>query len=165
MPITSADIRHLLSGGASNANLAQSIGGVKSSVAASALLFPHLSVAEQAAGKTEYRCYYVQNNHATLTLTSAVAWISSDTPSNLTDFAIGLGTSAINGTETAAANTATAPAGVTFVQGADKAGGIALGSLAPGESRAIWLRRITTPGSVTTPVADPATIRVEGDTL
>lgn len=163
--IQSSDIRHLLSGGATNAILAAALGGTKSNVTASALLFPNLSTAELAAGKIEYRCFYIHNAHATLDLSSAVAWINSNTPSNLTDYAIGLGTSALNGTEQAVANSATAPAGVTFVAGADKAGGIALGTIPAGQSRAVWLRRTTSAGSVNTAVTDPCTIRAEGDSL
>lgn len=165
MAITSADIRHLLSGGATNANPAASLGGVKSSVTASLTLYDNLSVAELAAGDVEYRCHYVKNAHSTLTLTNAVLWINSNTPSNLTTLAVGLGTSAINGTEQVVADESTAPTGVTFAAAVNKAGGIALGDLAPGASRAVWTRRTASSGSVSVPVVDPCTFRVEGETL
>lgn len=98
MAIVSTDIQYRLSGGAANSDPALSLGGVKSSTAASNY-FDDVSSAEASAGDTEYRCVYVHNAHATLTLIGAKVFIQTNTPSGDTDVAIGLGSSAINGTE------------------------------------------------------------------
>jgi hypothetical protein len=63
---------------------------------------------------TEYRCIYVVNTHASLTLQNAKVWISSNTPSSSTEIQIGLGSSAINGTEQTPGSESTTPSGVTF---------------------------------------------------
>lgn len=57
----------------------------------------------------------------------------------------------------------TAPTGVTFLAAVNKAGGIALGEIPPGQTRAFWLRRTVSAGATVT-ASDPFTIRVEGET-
>ena len=79
MAIVSTDIQYRLSGGASNAVTASSLGGVKSSVAASNY-FDDVSSAEAGTGDTEYRCIYIHNAHATLTLIGAKVFIQTNTP-------------------------------------------------------------------------------------
>lgn len=162
MPIASTDIQYRLSGGASNTSQNASLGGAKSSTAASAAIFDAVSGDESAAGDAECRCVYVHNAHATLTLTNAVAWLQSNTPSSSTQVDIGLGTSAVNGTEQLIANENTAPTGVAFVAGADKAGGVALGDIPPGQHRAVWLRRTVNGGAAA--ANDSFTVRAEGET-
>lgn len=163
MPIQSTDIVFRLSGGAANAAPAASLGGAKSSVAAGAGIFDNVSGAEAAAGDIEYRCIYVHNAHATLPLENAAAWLSANTPSAQTDLALGLGSSAINATEQAVGDEQTAPDTVVFSAAANKAGGISLGSIPAGQSRAIWLRRTVSAGAAAT-ASDTFTVRVEGDT-
>ncbi len=164
MPISSSDIVKLLSGGASNAVPALSLGGIKSSVAViGSSIFADIGVVELSSGSTKYRGFYVRNSHATITYANVVAWLNSNTPSNLTDVNLGLGTSALNGTEQTIANETTAPSGVTFVAAINKAGGLAIGDLAPGQTRFVWMRRIASAGNVTAPVADPCTVRFEGE--
>lgn len=160
MPIVSADIQYRLSGGAANASAAASLGGAKSSTSATSGLFDDVTSAESAAGDTEYRCFYVHNNHGTLALQNAVIWIVSNTTGNR--IAIGLGSSAINGTEQTVANEDTAPAGVTFSQPTTKAGGISLGSIPAGQHKAVWIRR--TIAAASSASNDTYQLRVEGDT-
>lgn len=161
MPIVSSDIIYRLSGGASNTSAAASIGGAKSTTTiAPAALFDDVSSAESSAGDTEYRCIYVHNNHGTLSLQNAVLWIVTNTTGSR--IAVGKGAAAINGTETAVADEGTVPAGVTFTQPANKASGIALGTIPAGQHQAIWLRRTIT--AATSAASDSFTIRVEGDT-
>ena len=163
MPIVTADLAYRLSGGASNTDPTLSIGGAKSTTAVNgATLFDAVSSAESAAGDVEYRCYYAHNGHATLTLTSAVAWISANTPSASTTLDIGVGAAAVNGTETAITNESTAPAGVTFSAAASKGAGIALGDIPAGQHRAVWVRRTINAGAGAS--SDTATLRFEGDT-
>lgn len=162
MPIASSDIQYRLSGGAANADPAASLGGAKSANAAAASIFDDVSSGEAAAGDAEYRCFYVHNAHATLTLTNARAWIQTNTPSPDTDMALALGNAAMNATETAVANESTAPTGPTFSAPSSYAGGIALGDIPPGQARAVWARRTVAPGAAV--YADSFKVRVQGDT-
>ena len=118
MPITSTDLKFHLSGGAANSDPNAALGGAISTTqivdATVANLFDNVSSAESAAGDTEYRCFYVKNTHATLTLQAAKVYIQTNTPSADTSAEIGLGTSAVNGTEQTVANESTAPSAVTF---------------------------------------------------
>lgn len=161
MAIVSSDIKYRLSGGASNTNPAASLGGVKSSTDASNY-FDDVSSAEASAGDTEYRCVYVHNNHGTLTLIGAKVWIQANTPSGDTDVAIGLGSSAVNGTEQTVADESTAPTGVTFSQPTTFAGGLSIGDIPPGQHKAVWVRRVVNSGAAA--YADSFTLRVQGDT-
>ena len=161
MAIVSTDIQYRLSGGSSNSDPAASLGGVKSSTAASNY-FDDVSSAEASAGDTEYRCVYVHNNHGTLSLIGAKVFIQTNTPSSATDVAIGLGSSAINGTEQTVADESTAPTGVSFSAPTTFAGGLALGDLAAGAHKAVWVRRTVNAGAAA--YADSFTLRVQGDT-
>lgn len=162
MAIASSDIVYRLSGGASNATPILSLGGAKSSNAAGATIFDDVAAGESAAGDIEYRCVYVHNAHATLTLTSPVVWIATNTPSPGTTVDVGVGTSAKNGTEQTVADENTAPSGITFSAAATQGAGVALGDLGPGEHRAIWIRRTVTAGAAA--YADSFTVRVTGST-
>jgi hypothetical protein len=164
MPIVSDDIEYRLSGGASNAVPASSIGGAKSSVEVGTDLFAVVDSTEAAAGSTKYRCIYVHNAHPTLTMLGAKAWLSTNTPSTETSAEIGVGAAAVNATETAIANETTAPASVTFVAGANEAGAVNLGDIPPGQHRAVWVKRIVTAGADAY-TNDGATVRVKCDTL
>ena len=161
MAIISTDIQYRLSGGSSNSDPAASLGGVKSSTAASNY-FDDVSSAEASAGDTEYRCVYVHNNHGTLSLIGAKVFIQTNTPSSDTDVAIGLGSSAINGTEQTDADESTAPTGVSFSAPTTFAGGLAIGDLAAGAHKAVWVRRTVNAGAAA--YADSFTLRVQGDT-
>ncbi len=161
MAIISTDIQYRLSGGSSNSNPAASLGGVKSSTAASNY-FDDVSSAEASAGDTEYRCVYVHNNHGTLSLIGAKVFIQTNTPSSDTDVAIGLGSSAINGTEQTVVDESTAPSGVSFSAPTTFAGGLAIGDLAAGAHKAVWVRRTVNAGAAA--YADSFTLRVQGDT-
>lgn len=70
---------------------------------------------------------------------------------------IGLGTSIMNGTEQTVADENTVPVGITFVAGANKAGGVALGDIPVGQHRAVW-------NAAAAAASDGFTMRVEGDT-
>lgn len=161
MAIVSSDIKYLLSGGASNSDTSASLGGVKSSVAANNY-FDDVSSAEASTGDVEYRCIYVHNNHATLTLIGAKIFIQANTPSGDTDVAIGLGTSAISGTEQTVADESTAPSGVSFSAPTTFAGGLTIGDLAAGAHKAVWVRR--TVNAAAAAYSDSFTLRVQGDT-
>lgn len=160
MPIITTEIQYRLSGGAANSNANASLGGAKSSQAVPLNFFDDVTSAESAAGDVEYRCFYVHNANATLALQNAVVWIQTNTTGNRV--AIGVGSSAINGTEQTVANEGTAPAGVTFTQPSSKGAGLALGNIPAGQHRAVWVRRTV---AAATPASNDAyLLRVEGDT-
>ncbi len=163
MPIISTDIQYRLSGGSANSNHDLSLGGAKSSVSVGANLFDTVIGDEAAAGDIEYRCFYVHNAHASLTLENAVVWIDANTPSADTTIAIGLGTAAINATEQTVANESTAPTSVTFSSPASKGAGLAIGNLPFGQHKAVWVRR-TVSAAAAAVNSDTFSIRVAGDT-
>lgn len=107
-------------------------------------LWDVVSSQESNDGDTEYRCIYVVNNHGSLTLQNAKVWISSNTSSSSTEIQIGLGVSAINGTETAVGNEGTAPGGVTFSLAASEGAALSIGNIPAGQHKAIWIRRVVT---------------------
>lgn len=130
-------------------------------------LFDKVTGDENAASDVEYRCIFVHNAHATLTLESAVAWLSAEVAGGAaTAIAVdGVAASAI-GSESAqadeVANESTAPSGESFSSPTSKAAGIALGDIAAGYCRAIWVRRTAANNAALD--ADGVTISVGGDT-
>lgn len=163
MPIISTDIQYRLSGGGSNTDAAASLGGVISSTAAPSGIFDNVSSVEATAGDVEYRCVYIRNGHGSLSLTTAVVWIQANTPSAQTTVDIGLGTAAISGTEQTIANEGTAPTGITWSAAATEGAALAIGDLAAGATRSVWLRRTVTAGAAA--ASDTFTLRAKGDTL
>lgn len=122
---------------------------------------------ENAASDVEYRAIGVVNNHATLTLQNAVAWVASEVAGG-TNMAIGLAPEGVVSATSATAqcqrttNEGTAPTGVTFSTPTTKAGGLAIGNIPPGSAQVIWVRRTATASGAVND--DGATIRVSGDT-
>jgi hypothetical protein len=167
MPIAASDIKYYLSGGASNSDPNAALGGAISSTqfvdATLNNLFDNVSGAESSAGDTEYRCIYVKNTHATLTLQSAKVYINTNTPSADSAAEIGLGSSAVNGTEQTVANESTAPSSVTFSSAAGSGNALSIGNIPAGQHKAIWCKRIISAGGVAYN-SDSFIMRVEGDT-
>lgn len=167
MPIAAGDIKFYLSGGSGNTDVNASLGGIISTteVTTGVLhnLFDLVAGSEASAGDTEYRCIYVKNTHGSLSLTSTVSWISSNTPSSDSTIDIGLGSSAIDVTEQTVANESTAPTSVTFSAPATLGAGLSIGTLAAGSFKAIWIRR-TISASASAYSTDTATLNVGGDT-
>ncbi|MCJ7828154.1 MAG: hypothetical protein MUP81_00240 [Dehalococcoidia bacterium] len=132
-------------------------------------LFDDITGDENAASNIEYRCIFVHNAHATLTWTTVVMWLSAEVGGGATiEIAVDdLPDSAIAETADQAdtiADEDTAPgAGVgVFTAPVTKATGIALGDIAPGYCRAIWVKRSA--ANTAALDADGVTIKVEGDT-
>lgn len=167
MPISNANLKWYLSGGGSNTDPNAALGGARSSTAASSSLFDTVTGDESAAGDTEYRCIYFRNEDASSGgLINPVLWILSNTPSTDTTIAIGLDPAGKGGTATTIANEDTAPASVSFSSPATKGAGVSLPSTpyAQNEFIAVWVRRTITAGAASA-ASDPATLRVEGDTI
>lgn len=152
MVILTGDIVFRLSGGAANSNVNISYGGAKSSVALvdNTLnnLFADSLGPESVAGSIKYRCIYVHNAHASLTMQNSKVYITTNTPSTDTVFDVAVGTAAINATEQGpVANEDTAPTGVSWGQASTYATGYALGDIPFGQHKAIWFRRTVTAGA------------------
>lgn len=167
MAITATDIQFRLSGGAANSDVNASLGGAKSSVQITTAslhnLFDQVSGDESAAGDTEYRCFYVHNAHATLSLQNAVIWISTNTPSTDSVAAIALAGEGLNGTAETVANENTAPVGESFTSPSSKGTGLSLGTIPAGQHYAVWVRRTITAAAAAFNT-DSVIFTVEGDT-
>lgn len=174
MPIVASDIGKRLSvaaasGDTSPGTPATSLGDQVSTTvitdATIANLFDVVPGSEATAGSTDYRCFFVLNNHATLTLTGAVVSVLSQTANGAT-ITIALDDIAVSakgsGSAQAAAipNESTVPSGV----GAFGAGPLTIGDIPPGQVKGVWVKRVTAAGAaVLNP--DGGIIRVTGDTL
>lgn len=167
MPIVAGDIDYFLSGGSANTDPNAALGGAISTteIADATLhnLFDIISSDESLAGDTEYRCFYVKNSHATLTALSTKIWIQTNTPSPGTSVEIGLGSSAVNGTEQTVGNESTAPGSVSFSAAANEGAALSIGDLAPGETKAVWVKRIVGAAAAAYN-SDSAVIRTKCDT-
>jgi hypothetical protein len=128
-------------------------------------IFANVDGAEAAAGSTKYKCIFIKNNHATLTLTGATVAVQSETAGGATvdiatDDIAKSDADAATAQATTIANETTAPVDVS----AFGDGPLALGDLAPDEVKAVWIRR-TVPASATAVNPDGFILRVTGDTL
>ncbi len=177
MPIAATDLLYKLSttAGAAGNSLASTIAGAlgkyvsTTPVSATAQNNLHENVTgdENAASAVFYKCIFIHNNHATLTLTSAVLWLSAETAGGGA-LALGVDPTAASALAASAAqavtvaNRTTAPAGVAFSAPTTKAAGLALGNIGPGQVRAFWVRLTTANTAAAT--GDGGTWRCEGDT-
>ncbi len=118
-------------------------------------LWDDVSSGDADAGDTEFRCTYVKNTHATLSVLNVKVEIATDpTESN---WEIALGASGKNGTETEVADEDTAPATPVFGTTA-----LDLGTLAAADFFPIWIKRIVIVGAgAATP--DSGLLRILGD--
>lgn len=181
MPIVASDIVFRLttksgSAGDSTAQAAPtnettgSLGGFTSTsvfAAGANGIFDDISGAENSASTVDYRAFDVLNNHATLTLTSAVVYLSAEVGGGA-GIAIAVDnvgpvskTSASQGASIATGTTA--PSGVgAFSSPTTIGAGLALGSIAPGQIRRVWVRRTAANSAAIN--ADGGTFAVTGDT-
>lgn len=151
MAITDTDILLRLSGGASNTDPNLSLGGIMStttSIVDNTLhnLFDKTLGSESTAGDTEYRGFYVLNNHGTLTLESAKIWIDSETTHTNANVKIALCDEGVNATMETIATENDAPTGPTFDEHSTEGTALSLGNIAAGQRYGIWLQRIITAG-------------------
>jgi hypothetical protein len=131
-------------------------------------LFDNISGDENAASTVDYRCVFVYNSHATLTLFSPKVWFVSQVAGGA-DMDMALDSTAASDVASSAAqalsvaNETTAPAGpLTFSNPTSKAAGLSIGDLTPGQVKGIWIRRTATNSAALN--SDGGQIRVEGDT-
>ncbi len=177
MAITSAELvfRYSINTGPGNStaqpNPNDSIGGFMSTTAWAGGtlhdLFDPITGDENAASEAEYRCVFIHNTNASLTLQSPKLWISAEVAGGaVTAIALdGTGVVAAGLTTAQAervANENTAPTGEAFSSPTTKATGIAVPNIPAGSVIGIWIRRTATNSAAIS--GDGATIRVEGDT-
>lgn len=177
MPITSADIKVLLSkstataGYVETATTAQSLGKYCSTtevVDGANTIFDDVSGAENAAQESEYRCVFVLNNHASLTLQNAVVFINSQVAGGAT---VAIATDNLTqapkdytyAQAAFIANEDTTPVGVgSFSAPTSAITGLSIGSLLPGNVRAVWVKRDTHDTAALN--NDGVTLEVDGET-
>lgn len=111
------------------------------------VLFDAITGAENVAGTVDYRCVFLRNGHATLTMLATTVYIASEVAGGAS-VAIALDNIAASATGSgspqaaAIATDTTAPTGVgTFSAPTTAATGLVIGDLAPGQVKAIWIRR------------------------
>lgn len=179
MAITSSDILYKLStksGSAGNsltstpaASLGKYISTTQITAASLNNLFDDITGDENAASESEYRCFFVHNNHASLTWQNVVVWLSSEVSGGasaaiaIDDIAASaIGSSSAQADEIANEDTAPGAGVGSFSSPTSKGTGLSLGNIPAGSCRAVWVRRTTANNAAVD--SDGATIRCEGDT-
>jgi hypothetical protein len=170
MAIISDDLVYRLSGGATNTIANDSLGGDMSTVGGGIIpdatgenLFDNVTGGEASSGDVEYRGFYVENAHGSLTLQNAVIWIDQDTTSTNDEIDIALALEAIDVSMATIADESTAPASVTFSHPNTKATGLSIGSLPAGSFKGVWIRRTVDAGAGAAS-GNQGGVRLEGDT-
>lgn len=132
-------------------------------------LFDDVSGAENTAGTTDYRCFFVHNSNASNTLENAVVWLSGGDPaggSTVTIAVDNISPSAIGSASAQAdeiTNETTAPDAVGSYSAPSSAGtGLALGDIQAGYCKAVWVKRVTSSAAAVSP--ETITLAVTGDT-
>lgn len=163
MPVAAADMKLFLSGGSANSDPNAALGGVKSSVEHSGTalnsMFDDVTEPEASAGLTDYRCFYLMNDHATDTINAVKFFIQSNTPSSTTKFQIGL--EPAGGVAQTIANETTAPTGVTFSDAANAGAALDVGNMDADDYWGIWFKRIIDPGTASA-ASDPVQFKMTG---
>lgn len=177
MAITATDILYKLSvttgpgnstvQGNPNASLGEFMSSTQITDATDNNLFDDISGDENAASDVEYRCFFVHNNHGSLTWQAVKVWLSSEVAGGA-NAAIALdGTGVVDATSASAQaeeipDESTAPSGESFSSPTTKGTGLTIGDIPAGSCQAIWVRRTATNSAAQ--AADGVTIRCEGDT-
>lgn len=131
-------------------------------------LFDIIDGNENAASTVDYRCLFIHNSHATLSWTNIRVYLLSEVAGGAS-LAIGVDTTAASAIGSAGAQAVTiateitAPTGAVFTAPTTLASAVNIGDLAPGQCRAIWIRRTASNSAPLT--NDGATLRMTGDTL
>lgn len=178
MPVASSDVLLKFSttaGAAGNANVGTAGGSLGKYISTTQItdntlnnLFDDVSGAENAASESEYRCFFIHNNHGSSTWQNVVAYLASEVAGGAS-IAIGADPTAASAIASAGAqavtiaNEDTAPAGVVFSSPVTQGTGVALGNIAPGQCKALWVRRTT--ANTAALASDGVTLRLAGDSV
>jgi hypothetical protein len=109
-------------------------------------LFDDVIAAESTSGRIEYRCIYLQNKDASLTLQDTDLYIDANAPNPNVNCAIGLDPVGANGVAATIVDEITAPVGVIFSE-PDAGSPFSLGDLLADEFYAFWIRRVVAAGA------------------
>lgn len=130
-------------------------------------LFDDITGQENFDSDVEYRCVFVHNAHATLTLQNAVVYISAEVSGGAvaaiavdSTAASAVGSSSAQALSIADENTA--PAALTFSAPTTRGTGLSLGNIPAGSVKAFWVRR--TAANTAALNNDGVTFTVSGDT-
>ena len=128
-------------------------------------LFDPVTSAEGLAGRTEIRCIYVKNDHATQTLYDTKMFISTNTVSADSTIEIALDP-ASTGSDSAITLDDELDSGgklsaLTFSASVDFANGLDIGDMPASSYKAIWIKRIINAGAVAS--LESAVISLQGD--
>lgn len=144
-------------GNSTSSSVANSLGKYVSTttVSSTALnnMFDNATAANNAASGVDYRCYFLLNNHASLTYTGAVIYLSAETAggANISIAVDDIAVSAKGSSSAQAAEISSktiAPSGVSAFSSPTTAGtGLVLGDIGPGQVKAFWLKRTLTNSS------------------
>jgi hypothetical protein len=116
-------------------------------------LWDRVSETEATSGKTEFRCFYLKNDHDSHSLKNPIWIVKNNAKSPNVLISIGWGTSAVNGIEQTIGAESTYPTNVSFKDGDVPNKGAILGrDIPPNGTKAVWVRRIVYFGAQ--PLAD-----------
>jgi hypothetical protein len=155
---------------AGNANAGTAAGSLGDQLSTTAIvtatmnnLFDDISAAEAAAGRTEYRCVFVHNTHATDTAFNVQVQLNNDAAGGST-YAIASDNIGVTAQASASAQAATVASETTAPSGTSAFGTSALtiGTMGPGTCAAVWVRRTTAAATAAT-AADNATLRIAAE--
>jgi hypothetical protein len=153
LAILTTDIHYRFSGTSGTGTANGSLGGAKASnqmtTDTSQNIFDNVTGTESQAGDIEYRCFFVHNAHATLTLVNAQIWFVSNTTSGDDTVDMALGNVAVGtSSEQTIANESTAPSSPSLTFSNPTSGSpLTIGNIPPGEHKGIWLRRTVNAGA------------------
>lgn len=130
-------------------------------------IFDDITGQENFDSDVEYRCIFVHNNHATLTLQNTVVYLSAQVAGGA------VGALAVDSTAASAVGSAsaqalevtdenTAPAALSFSAPTTRGTGLSLGNIPAGSVKAFWIRR--TAANTVALNNDGLTFVVSGDT-
>lgn len=176
MPITATDIVTRLTtksgtaGDTTASTPAGSLGGFTSTTVMGAglnALFDDISGSENSASTIDYRAFDVLNNHATLSFQNAIIYLSSEVVGGagiaITIDNVGPVAKSATAQGANVATEVTAPTGVgSFSSPVTSGTGLALGTLAPGQVRRVWVKR--TAANTGAVDSDGVTFTIIGDT-
>jgi hypothetical protein len=132
-------------------------------------LFNDVTGAENTAGKTVYRCFFVHNNNASNVLENAVVYLSGGDPAGGATVTIATDNIAASALASASAQSATiatettAPTGVSAFSAPSTIGtGLSLGNIGIGQVKAVWVKQVTSGAAAVS--LETITLAVTGDT-
>jgi len=170
MPIAASDINLRISGGASETDPNNALGGAMSTVAGGIITsdtlnndMDDITSAEASAGIIIHHGYYYENAHGSLTYIAPKFWIDTQTSSGDTTLRVALCAEAKNTAIETIGTEETAPSvSGSYSAPANFAAGIALGDLNSGDYRGFWVEYDVTASAAAT--LDSYTLGIQGDT-